>query len=734
MPTVIISRGRSTPRMSLIIVLAGLLFATVTLFASPAKASREPLTCKDDPDFEFKKPKKNGTLRNCDYIKTLNGQKKKNVCKKRINKGKTGPRVMKVCQDACGMCDPIDVCPKKFVKSGKSKRKQKQVEGGDCSNFTPGMSCDYNYEYYGGCGENDPITCTASDTYTCNGDSIWEKSSFEHFPCVIEGDGFLTSGEFPIGDSCDPGEFCTLEPPEQGTKCDASQVNLECPYNYVYTGCNFQDGFDCDATSYYACNDDQTWDLIQWMVEPCDDPAQGSVGGETCQPCPKVEPEDICPSPSEKPEYGKVCDVEGITCNYDFEITGCHAKELQCSPSSMFTCTNGSWDMIVSLPTPPCLPTGKTCPKEKPSSLSCRQNGYDPGLTCPFDYRDSSCDKNIEECTATESWTCTESHGWIIAIADFMCLDAPDDFLHSCDPNACPLVEPMSGEKCSDIEGSCDYGYQYTGCTADDIQCSASRFYTCGSNGTWELALASPIFCPAVVTLPVPPIGEKCDPLACPLYIPEDDSGCDPAQRKLSCPYYEYVGCNYQDGFQCTEAATAVCSDDLEWKVVRLAPTLCVYEESDSVRGKTCEPCLEVEPKDNCPSSSERPIGGKICDGDEEGMTCTYDFVVSGCSEDELQCLGTSFFTCSGTWMEGIADPVRCPDKTCPNEKPENGANCGQGGLQCEYNYRNLSCIEDEEVCSATEFYNCMNGSWIVTVQDSFCKVYPENHGAECYP
>lgn len=717
-------------------MLACLIFAIVALLASFATALPIP-SCKDDPSFVYKKPKKDGTIRNCEWIESLPKGKRNKICKRRKN-SEEEPflRIRNSCPVACGYCGGFKTeCPRKFYDPDSGK---KRSEGGDCSRYMPGLECETNFEYFGGCGEEDPITCVAKDIFTCGKDATWIKSSFERFPCV--GDVFPPSGETcdpalcplnapdngsecfdqqvgtdcdydytvvgctfedatcsatrfftcmedrtwimavpeldvrfcedppdpPIGDSCDPKEFCPLRKPHPETRCGEDQAGLICEFDYKYFGCHFTDGFSCGPTSTYRCLENQEWEVAELIVEPCPDPSQGSVQYQTCKPCPRVEPEGICPPEVPKPDTECFIDHEG-SCKYDFSITGCSASELQCSPGRQFFCSNGRWEELISLPNLPCEPTGKLCPEEKPKDNLCRMHGYDPGLSCAYDYMDSSCDLTSESCVPITNYYCTENEGWMIAMASFMCEgDAyPPDFLHTCDredPYLCPLVEPQPNTKCTDIGIACEFDHMYFGCTLEKATCSAGSIYTCADDGIWRLMIRDPLFCEDRV----PPLGESCDPQGCPLAAPDFQSSCSIGQFGITCPYYEYVGCNYQDGFRCEATTSATCGERLEWQVVQME-SVCIDEDPDSVRGMPCEPCPEVESADICPSVKPKPR--TFCEN--EGADCKYDFVVSGCSADALQCMFLSFFTCiEGSWVEGIADPKPClPDRL---DDPEN--------------------------------------------------------------
>jgi len=419
MPTAI-SRGQSTPRMALAMML-GLLFATMALYASPTNANvvASPL-CKDDLQWTFEK---NGE--NCDWIKSLPKKKRKKVCnRKNERKGTSTKKIKKFCPVACDACKKTD-CPKKFKKGNTEKK---------CSKYQPGLTCESNYKYTGGCGADDPINCNAIDTYTCEKDLKWSLSTLDVAGCVTEsGDGPL----FPSGETCDPAE-CPLALPEPWTDCDLAPTQDQCAYNYQYFGCTFET-LQCYPSAFASCNEEKKWEImISGMQEPCLGMDEGIPFGDTCEPCSEVKPEDtICPS--DRPTAGKSCDI-GVDCEYDFGITGCDALDLQCTAASIFACSEGVWLEAVVDPLPCLPPLTRKCPDSKPSDYACMQNGYEVGLVCNYDYRNTSCEEGKEVCSSLETYECSE-YGWLEIARDFFCLEPPKDFLNECDP---VVIEPKS--------------------------------------------------------------------------------------------------------------------------------------------------------------------------------------------------------------------------------------------------------------------------------------------------
>ena len=357
--------------------------------------------CKEDPALEIRKPKKDRTPRDCAWLSTQNVNKQNKICDKLQRKNRN------ICPVTCDLtCE----CPASFGSGDL-------VDGGDCSSFIPGLSCDDNYEYINGCGSSDSITCTAIDTYTCNRGK-WTKSSFVNLPCV--GNIFPPSGQ-------------------------------------------------------------------------------------------------------------------------------------------------------------------------------------------------------------------------------------------KCDPTACPFNDPAISSTCVDarVGKDCHYDYKIFGCSDEDAQCTASKFYTCMEDlTTWIMAVVDPPYC----GVPVKPIegnfaiGDSCDPGEFCTFQPPESKNCDDVQVGLSCPYnYQYVGCNFEDGFSCIAIDNYYCDEEKQWERAILAPLPCVDPDPGIPSGKSCEPCPAVKPAGVCPPS--KPIAGRECYIDYRGE-CDY-FGIKGCSADELEYTVTSRFTCDGwRWVE----------------------------------------------------------------------------------
>ena len=189
-------------------------------------------------------------------------------------------------------------------------------------------------------------------------------------------------------------DLCDCPPASEALVAGGNCYNpgLSCAYNYQYMGCNFEDGFSCTATDYFYCNSDQNWELSVLDMLPCVDPVPKSPAGQTCEPCPTVVPAESCPHV--KPKPGESCSIDsGVECQYDFGVRGCSADQLECTPSSFYSCMNGQWEAAVASPEPcASLTSSDVCPVKKPTANSpC----YNLGQTCNYEYRNLSC--NAEE-------------------------------------------------------------------------------------------------------------------------------------------------------------------------------------------------------------------------------------------------------------------------------------------------------------------------------------------------
>ena len=140
--------------------------------------------------------------------------------------------------------------------------------------------------------------------------------------------------------------------------------NLKCNYDYIFTGCNW-DEIRCSAPQTLKFCDSGVWETLtlkkpQPICSPDEEVSEGFPFGEACKPCPKVKPAGkACPkdapvNQSDCSKYKKRLD--GRRCKYDFRYTGCNldeVKERGCTPFRSFECTEEKkWQESVADPKP----------------------------------------------------------------------------------------------------------------------------------------------------------------------------------------------------------------------------------------------------------------------------------------------------------------------------------------------------------------------------------------------
>jgi len=302
------------------------------------------------------------------------------------------------------------------------------------------------------------------------------------------------------------------------------QHNRQCDYDYKYTGCTWDD-LQCTSQQGYTCDyDSSSWNLATTIIEQCIDPPKDFPVYETkCTPCSDSKPAKGCPK--KEPTIQEECSAyeNDLTCAYDFMITGCTQDELQCSPTSYFTCEQEQgWQRIDAL-YPPC-PT--ECPSTYKSSEfqdDCSEK-YEDNRQCNYDYRYTGCTWNELECTSLQGYTCDhdELPTWQHEITSIQeCVNPPKGLpvLGDCTPcsdlpaEGCPTKPPTNQEECSDFENglTCEYQFILTGCTPDDLTCSPISFFTCEQDQLWQQSLASPVRCPRDTQCPEDwPVSQQC--------------------------------------------------------------------------------------------------------------------------------------------------------------------------------------------------------------------------------
>ena len=280
----------------------------------------------------------------------------------------------------------------------------------------------------------------------------------------------------------------------------------------------------------------------------------------------------------------------------------------------------------------------------------------------------------------------------------------------TCDPTDCPLVEPTDGAYCGDWEGKqvnlpqgCLYGYAPKGCTSDDLVCTPSRSYNCGiktetvnSEHTWEMEELVQMTC---VVLDDPLYDTECDindsgdandqdnggtdnngdnngdgdgdgngdnavgseTKFCPPNETEEGTGCTQEDQDQDCFYkYAWKGCT-SESIMCMPSRSYTCEttergDDsivLLWAMEEIPQVECIAD--DPLWGTECNPiCPDVQPAYGTDCSKT----GAIPDG------CPYDFIVVGCTAEDLKCVPISTYFCEfhldidkteGSWTWQVA-------------------------------------------------------------------------------
>lgn len=275
---------------------------------------------------------------------------------------------------------------------------------------------------------------------------------------------------------------CPRKQPKRDSNCHRQQRGINCDYDYRYLGCSFENGYSCPAFVNAQCTAKQLWELNHLVTIQCINTEPNSPVG-TCEPCPRVQPEDICPA--QKPTPGTECDVGEVDCSYDFKYTGSSTDDLECTPEHVISCANGRWTVL--------------CPEALSDTFSsCRAEQV--GLECHYNHIYTGCTFSEGfECTPVETATCGSDLRWSVTsiiVAECADPDPGSPSGNSCEPCAevepvgiCPAAKPIAGQPCN-IEGDeCKYDNVLAGCTASTLQCTPLNLMSCIS-GVWREAVA----------------------------------------------------------------------------------------------------------------------------------------------------------------------------------------------------------------------------------------------------
>ena len=296
----------------------------------------------------------------------------------------------------------------------------------------------------------------------------------------------------------------------------------------------------------------------------------------------------------------------------------------------------------------------------------------------------------------------------------------------------CPIDSPEPNGSCQDPGEPCSYGYTYTGCFWDDLQCIPTTTCYCFES-TWmctasllapcpeedpELVVviastsAAEEEAPLILTktaVPVTPLAlptGKCDPNLplprqpstpepeCPVDQPRFDDSCSGYPEGETCNYnFMYTGCTW-DTLQCSWIASCSCDERSEtWACRMKSLARCgvfdaeVGEWVDNTPeglpwGDTCNPQEELPtpPEPQCPEGMPDFLDNS-CEGYSDGKTCNYNHMYIGCTWDTLRCFSTASCSCndeSETWACTMARIAGC-DASAPKELPW-GDSCDPDG------------------------------------------------------
>ncbi len=428
---------------------------------------------------------------------------------------------------------------------------------------------------------------------------------------------------------------------------------------------------------------------------------------------------------------------------------------MACTSTSTYTCDRDSLRWTTSKTTELCEPTvedkpyGETCkPKECPpfKPLEGGDCSWYTGIeTCLYDYQVTGCESGATSCTPTTEATCnSETNVWEFTPVYSLCGTG-----ESCNPSTyfdCPIVEPAQGGACKGYNGpqDCKYGHQIMGCTAQDLFCGYSSLGFCDpAEATWRSFATLPPLCDSTgteLTTPIAlrgatttnddtlPIGETCDPSACPPSEPKDGSYCgawEGIKGKQECFYqYKIKGCS-SDDLSCQPGVSYTCQIDTnEWIKEDIYEIACVAE--DPLWGTDCDPTEEPAPKKE----------DKEIVSEEEAPT----------SEKEAQpIVSEEEAPLDGKEAQPIVSEEEAPrSDPCPLEQPKGGTSCTESGVNegdgCPYSYMVTGCTPETLACSPLSTFFCdssVESTWIVMMSSvEFCMDTPKDwpSGNSCDP
>jgi len=409
--------------------------------------------------------------------------------------------------------------------------------------------CNYGYTYHGCSWER--LSCVPVTTCACTGGhtgSSWQCSVRDVRPCPAtnEDNNELSLEELPRG-YCNPKEelpqnpsgsntdtttnidnqneapACPDDPPVAPGRCSPGDVTTSCNYDYVYTGCT-EETLVCTPIQSCSCGNDGMWICALATITPCgtfnirdksvvEGPPEGLPWGQSCTPesnvknetgsndvfllpPPRNDTKKVVPSssslcPASKPLAFSSCletSQAGATCEYGHMYTGCNQEELACSWTRRCACgSDGNWTCAMTT-IAPCGSFDEDSnwvqddlPEGFPRGQSCMPDDELPVLSM---VTDSDGNSNSNSNTAVDGRLEDE----------------------------CPPEAPI-GQACGSYVPNlrCPYNHIYTGCTWEQLSCTAIVQCTCGvGDGSW--ACMSMAMMPCADPPEGLPVGLYCDP------------------------------------------------------------------------------------------------------------------------------------------------------------------------------------------------------------------------------
>mmetsp|Transcript_20566 Transcript_20566/g.43646 ORF Transcript_20566/g.43646 Transcript_20566/m.43646 type:complete len:504 (-) Transcript_20566:457-1968(-) len=433
-------------------------------------------------------------------------------------------------------------------------------DGTPCSASLDSQECFYDFAYVG-CTWNS-LGCSSTAQCKCEiaigeEDGLWSCMRMPVESCNLRRQVGLPE----IGQTCDPNEELPIKSGNKKTlpiskavphskfpvtesaqlasttatttcpedpgfgRCDAYSDDLQCKYDFIYTGCTW-DVVACTPAVTCDCKDG-AWQCSGDFATPCEY-AEGIIPPEGLQWGKKCDPNQVLPTNSKKTEcpasfeLGKCDEYEDyLQCKYNHVYKGCTWDTLTCSPAVECECLGGNWQCWPDFEKPCEAEEGLVIPEGLPWGQECNPN---EGL--PAVYAEMVAMFSPSE-TPSATPTTPKPSGTP---------SATPTYLPTAEPSKSPTAFPTNNDsthqlsrECSntfqygecyeeyDVNLQCAYNHVYRGCTWEDLACLPSIECKCDHwYGYWQCKSTFDN-CSANLSQVVPkdlPMGEACDPSA----------------------------------------------------------------------------------------------------------------------------------------------------------------------------------------------------------------------------